>query len=79
MKNGKGKEYYDNGQLKFEGEYLYDDKIKGKFYVNEKLEYEGEYLYNEKWNGKGYDEYGNIIYELKNGTEKEKNIIFLIN
>ena len=36
------------------------------------MEYEGEYLYNKKWNGKGYDEIGNIIYELKNGTGKVK-------
>ena len=70
-RNGKGKEYYDNGNLKFEGEYLYDYKYKGKYYINNKLEYEGEYLYNKKWNGKGYDEYGNIIYELNNGIEGE--------
>jgi len=50
-RHGKGKEYNYKGQLVFEGEYLYDFRIKGKFYVNEKLEYEGDYLYNEKWNG----------------------------
>ena len=27
---------------------------------------------NEKWNGKGYDEDGNIIYELINGNGKIK-------
>ena len=37
-----------------------------------KLEYDGEFLYNKKWNGKGYDEEGNIIYELINGTGKVK-------
>jgi len=36
------------------------------------LEYEGQYLYNRKWNGKGYDENGNIIYELFNGNGKVK-------
>ena len=56
LRNGKGKEYNYNGKLIFEGEYLYDDKLKGKEYINEKLEFEGEYLYNKKWNGKGYDE-----------------------
>ena len=73
QRNGKGKEYYSyNGELMFEGEYLYNYKIKGKFYLNNKLEYEGEYLYNKKWNGKGYDEKGNIIYELiNNGKVKE--------
>ena len=34
------------------------------------MEYEGEYLYNNKYNGKGYDENGNIIYELINGNGK---------
>ena len=67
MRNGKGKEYYENGNLKFEREYLYSNKIKEKFYVNEKLEYEGEH-FSEKRNGKGYDDYCNIIYELKNGN-----------
>ena len=42
--------------LIFEGKYLYDYKLKGKYYVNGKLEYEGEYLYNNKYNWKGYDE-----------------------
>ena len=67
-RNGKGKEYHYNGKLKFEGEYLYDYRLKGKEYINERLEYEGEFLFNNKYNGKGYDENGNIIYELKNGN-----------
>ena len=29
-------------------------------------------LYNKKWNGKGYDENGNVIYELINGKGKAK-------
>ena len=70
-RNGKGKEYY-NGKLFFEGEYLYGFRLKGKLYINEKLEYEGEFLYDKKWNGKGYDENGNIIYELINGNGKVK-------
>ena len=46
------------------------------------MEYEGVYLYNKKWNGIGYDENGNIIYELINGNGKVKeydnygNLIF---
>ena len=36
------------------------------------MEYEGEFLYDKKWNGKGYDENGNIIYELMNGNGKVK-------
>ena len=71
-KNGKGKEYDCDGILLFEGEYIYDYKLKGKLFINEKLEYEGEYLYDKKYNGKGYDENGNIIYELINGNGKVK-------
>ena len=41
-----------------------------------KFEFEGEYLYNKKWNGKGYDENGNIIYELKNGNGKVKEYLY---
>ena len=41
-------------------------------YINNNLEYEGEYIYDKKWNGKGYDENGNIIYELINGNSKVK-------
>ena len=36
------------------------------------LEYEGEFVCDKKWNGKGYDEKGNWIYELTNGTGKVK-------
>ena len=32
-----------------------------------KLIFEGEYLNGKKWNGKGYDNLGNIVYELKDG------------
>ena len=75
QRNGKGKEYDCHGchgKLIFEGDYLYDYKLRGKQYLKEKLEYEGEYLFNKKWNGKGYDENGNIIYELINGNGKVK-------
>ena len=36
------------------------------------MEFEGEYLFYKKWNGKGFDENGNIIYELINGNGKVK-------
>ena len=61
-RNGKGKAYDNYGELKFEGEYLYDYRIRGRGYINNRLEYEGEYLYEKKWNGKGYDKKGNVIY-----------------
>ena len=66
-RNGICIEYY-NGEKLSEIEYLYDYKIKGKEYFQRKLEYEGEYYNDKKWNGKGYDEKGNIIYELNNGN-----------
>ena len=66
---GKGKEYW-NDKLIFEGQYLNEQKNgKGKQYYwnNDKLEFEGEYLNDKKWNGKGYDSFGNILNELKDG------------
>ena len=69
INNGKGKEYdYNNGKIIFEGDYLYSRKIKGKDFIEGKLAYEGDYLYDKKYNGKGYDNNGNIIYELINGN-----------
>ena len=50
--------------------------MKGKCYINKRLEYEGEFLYIRKCNGKGYDEQGNIIYELINGTGKVKEYLY---
>ena len=53
-RNGKGKEYYNNGKIKFEGEYL-NGKRNGKgkqYYNNGKIKFKGEYL-NGKRNGKG--------------------------
>jgi len=72
-KTGKGKEYnYKFGNVTFEGEYLYDEKLKGKEFINEKLEYEGDYLFGRKWNGKGYNGNGDVIYELINGSGEVK-------
>jgi hypothetical protein len=59
-------------EMIFEGQYLYDSRIRGKFYLDNKLEFEGEYLFNKKWTGYGYDEKGNIIYTLINGNGKVK-------
>ena len=70
-RNGKGIEY-DYGKVSFEGEYLYGFRIKRKEYINGKIEYEGKYLFNNKWHGKGFDEQGNIMYELINGNGKVK-------
>jgi len=91
LKNGKGKEFFNqklygerkeyakyvNGQLLFEGEFLYGYILKGKNYLEGKLEFEGDYLYDKKWNGKGYDKNGDIIYELINGTGKVKEYNYI--
>ena len=46
MKNGKGKEYYKNGKLFLEGEYLCGYRRRGKKYNKRgKIEFEGEYLF----------------------------------
>ena len=55
IKNGKNliKEYDDDGELLFEGEYLYG-KRNGKgieYYFNGQLKFEGEYLYDNKIRG----------------------------
>ena len=69
MRNGKGKEYYFNGKLKFEGEYLNGERNGfGKEYnPSGKIEFEGKYLKNKRWEGKGFDPWNNIEYELKGG------------
>ena len=66
-----GKEYNDDNHLIYEGEYLNHKKWKGKFKEYNHLNFlmsEGEYLNGKKWNEKGYDNKGNIIYEIKNGV-----------
>ena len=73
-RNGKGKEYFSNEEiLIFEGDYLYNSRIKGKeYFTNGKLDFEGEYLFNERWNGKLYDEDGNILDKIENGKRNVK-------
>ena len=64
-----GEEYDYKSHLEFEVEYK-NGKKNGKwkeYYNNGKLKFNGEYLNGKKWNGKGYNVYGDIIYELKNG------------
>ena len=62
------KEYYDNGNLKAEGEYYagYIGIIK-EYYENGKILFEGEAKDNVWWNGKVYNENGEIIDEIKDG------------
>ena len=58
----------------FEGEYL-NGKRNGKwkeYNLDGEIIFEGEYKDDKKWNGKGYDEDGNVIYEINNGNGKIK-------
>ena len=67
LDDGKGyiKEVNNNNDIIFEGEY---PNGKGKeYFKNKKIKFEGYYINGIKYNGKGYDKYGKIIYELKNG------------
>ena len=82
--NGKGKEYYNDGTLKFEGQYLNCQKNgKGKeYYENGKLKFEGEYS-NGIRNGKG-KEYlinGDLIFEGEylDGKMEKENIMKKVN
>ena len=61
IKNGTGKEYYLNGELRYEGEYLNDKRDgKGKEYTEEgELIFRGKYKEGEQWIGikKIFEEY----------------------
>ena len=69
LRNGKGKEFYNNGKLLFEGEYKNGLKNgKGKQYdKNGKIIVDGEYSNGCGWNVKEYDKNNNIINEIKEG------------
>ena len=83
-KNGKGKEYtYDTDEKQnhfieftFEGEYLNGKKNgKGKIYnSNNNIIFDGEFKNGYQLLGKGYDNDGNIIYEINNKIGKGKRI-----
>ena len=83
IKHGKGKEYYENDQLKFEGEYKNGKKWNGKGYDSK-----NNIIYQMK-NGNGkvkeYYSNGKIKFEgeylngEKNGKVKEYNIHYEVN
>ena len=70
LKNGKGKEFYDNGKLFFKGEYLNGLRNgKGKKYdKNGKINADVEYSNGCRWNLKEYDKNNNILNVLKEGN-----------
>ena len=63
-KNGKGKKYYFDGILKYEGEYLGKRNGNGKeYYKDGKLKFEGQYFKRNRGNGnlKEYYNNGNFV------------------
>ena len=85
-RNGKGKEYSEDGNLIFEGEYLNGKRNgKGKEYNEDgELLFEGEYINNKKSNEIGYEKDGktkeNNINEYSKGKEYDysHNLKFLL-
>ena len=59
-RNGKGKEYYKNGKVKFEGKYLNGKKVEGKGY-----NYEGKINQIIEKNGKGIEYYDNNVLKCE--------------
>ena len=79
LKNGKGKEYDQEGNIIFDGEYQKGKKFKGtgkEFDVNGNIIFEGEYENGIKWQGIGkeFDKRGNVKYEgeFKEGKRNGK-------
>ena len=74
-RNGKDKEFNENGRLIYEGEYLNGKRNgKGIEYNENLILFEGEYLDGKRWNGKGI--VGNDIfeYEIKDGKGSVKEL-----
>ncbi len=75
IRNGKGKEYFKNGKLKFEGEFKKGKKLNGKGYdKNGNLDYE---LINGSGKMKEYNQDDELIEEgeyLNNIKKKKKYI-----
>ena len=75
LNEGKGKEYYNNYNLKFKGEYISGNRWNGIYYnIKGDIEFE---LKDGIGKGREYDNYGNLIFEgeyingEKNGKCKE--------
>ena len=80
----KGKIYYDNGKIKFDGNYLNGKIWKGKNYNNEgKLIFDGEFVNGQRLKGKEieYNINGKMIYDggLLNGKRHGKVIEYYTN
>ena len=63
LRNGKGTEYYSNGKIKYEGDYINDKREGNGKYIYENGEYYLGQCKNNLKHGKG-------IYYYKNGNIK---------
>ena len=79
QRSGKGKEYYNNGKVRFESEYLNGLRNgKGKeYYNNGEIKFDGKYINDKELIGIRYNYYENINFKLNNdinGIGKEYDI-----
>ena len=93
-RNGKRKEFNYIGKLKFEDKFFINNKTTylsknfcgevKEYYKDGKLKFEGKYLKGRKLDGKGYDIFGDLAYQIKEGkgfikeyhNDEGKKIIF---
>ena len=75
MRNGQGKLYYKNGNIKYEGEFA-NDKFEGtgKFYYTDGNYYIGQFKNGLK-HGKGIEYY--VIMQMIKKKEKEKDMTLM--
>ena len=71
LNNGKGylKEYFNDGQLKYEGNYL-NGKRNGlgkEYYYDGNIKFEGQYKNGNRWKGCGYNRNNEIAFEIRDG------------
>ena len=83
MRNGQGKLYYKNGNIKYEGEFA-NDKFEGtgKFYYTDGNYYIGQFKNGLK-HGKGIEYYKNgkkntkVLMQMIKKKEKEKDMTLM--
>ena len=83
IRNGQGKPYYKNSNIKYEGEFS-SDKFEGtgKFYYTDGNYYIGQFK-NGRKHGKGIEYYKNgkkntkVIMQMIKKKEKEKNMTLM--
>ena len=67
----KGKEYDDNGNLIFEGEFLFNERIKGKRKI---YDINNNFLFEVDYDKNSLDDKKEILLQIKSSYEKEKGL-----